>query len=56
MGFYKKENRWKSYKKILEKYANFCNSELLLKKYSEVNEYLKKRKVGEKEINFFMDS
>ena len=48
-----KENRWKSYKKILEKYANFCNKELLIKKYSEVNEYLKKRKVGEKEINFF---
>ncbi len=48
-----KENRWKTYKKILEKYTNFCNSELLLKKYSEVNEYLKKRQVGEKEINFF---
>ena len=48
-----KENRWKSYKKILEKYVNFSNNELLSKKYSEVNEYLKKRTVGEKEINFF---
>ena len=48
-----KENRWSTYKKILEKYTNFCNNELLSKKYSEVNEYLNKRKVGEKEINFF---
>tara|TARA_B100000029_G_scaffold306036_1_gene298921 strand:- start:38 stop:1825 length:1788 start_codon:yes stop_codon:yes gene_type:complete len=48
-----KENRWKTYKKILEKYVVFCNNDLLLKKYPEVNEYLNKRKLTEKEINFF---
>ena len=48
-----KQNRWKIYNKILEKYANFCIEELESKKYSEVNEYLQKRKVTNKEIDFF---
>jgi len=48
-----KQNRWKIYNKILEKYANFCIEELESKKYPEVNEYLQKRKVTNKEIDFF---
>ena len=31
-----KENRWKIYKTILEKYSTFCHEELLSKKYTEV--------------------
>jgi len=48
-----KENRWIIYKKILENYTNFCHDELISKKYPEVNDYLNKRKITEKEINFF---
>ena len=48
-----KENRWNIYKKILEKYSNFCHEELISKKHSEVNEYLNIRKTNTNEINFF---
>tara|TARA_Y100000590_G_scaffold76445_1_gene84576 strand:+ start:531 stop:2318 length:1788 start_codon:yes stop_codon:yes gene_type:complete len=48
-----KENRWKIYKTILDKYSTFCHEELLSKKYTEVYEYLNKRKVDDKEISFF---
>ena len=48
-----KESRWNIYKKILEKYVNFCHEELVSKKYPEVYEYLNKRKTTEKEIHFF---
>ncbi len=48
-----KEKRWKIYKSILEKYSNFCHEELISGKYPEVMDYLKKRKIPEKEIIFF---
>ena len=48
-----KQNRWKIYNEILEKYANFCHQELLSNKYPEVLEYLNKRKTTNKEIVFF---
>ena len=48
-----KENRWKIYKNFLDEYANLCNNELLSEKHSEVNEYLKNRKISKKEISFF---
>jgi len=48
-----KDNRWNIYKKILEKYSNFCHTELISEKYPEVLEYLSKRKLTKKEIIFF---
>jgi len=48
-----KENRWKVYKEILEKYANLCHENLLSAKYPNVLEYLNKRKTRKEEINFF---
>ena len=48
-----KQNRWKIYNTILEKYANFCHEELMSGKYPEVLEYLNKRKTTKKEIIFF---
>jgi len=48
-----KENRWKIYNSILEKYVNFCHEELLSNKYPEVLAYLIKRKITKKEIIFF---
>jgi DNA primase len=48
-----KDNRWKIYKLILEKYVNFCHEELISKKYLEVTAYLKERKIPIEEINFF---
>ena len=48
-----KENRWKVYSSILEKYANFCNAELVQGKYPEIFDYLIKRKITKKEIIFF---
>ena len=48
-----KENRWSVYKKILEKYTSLCHEDLIKRKYIEVNQYLNKRKISEKEINFF---
>ena len=47
-----KQNRWKIYNTILEKYANFCHEELMSEKYPEVLEYLNKRKTTKKEIIF----
>jgi len=48
-----RQNRWKTYNAILEKYANFCHEELISEKYPEVLEYLNKRKTTKKEIIFF---
>ena len=48
-----KENRWKIYKTILEKYSNFCHQELNSGKYPEIIEYLKNRKISNSEISFF---
>ena len=48
-----KENRWKIYKIILERYKNFCHEELVSGKYPYVLEYLTKRKITKKEILFF---
>ena len=48
-----KQNRWVTYKLILEKYSNFCNEELISEKYPEVTEYLNIRKITKKEITFF---
>ena len=48
-----KEKRWKIYNTILEKYTEFCHNQLLSGKYSEVLEYLNKRKITKKEIVFF---
>jgi len=48
-----KQNRWNTYKLILEKYSEFCFEELISGKYPEVIEYLNTRKISKKEINFF---
>jgi len=48
-----KENRWKVYSSILEKYTNFFHEELIQGKYPEIFEYLIKRKITKKEIIFF---
>jgi len=48
-----KQNRWKIYNLILEKYVNFCHEELISEKCPEVNEYLNNRKITKKEIDFF---
>ncbi len=48
-----RQNRWKVYKKILEKYTSFCHEQLVSKKYSEVLEYLNNRKITKDEIIFF---
>ena len=48
-----KQKRWNTYKLILEKYSSFCHEELISEKYSEVIEYLNKRKITKKEIIFF---
>ena len=45
--------RWDIYKKILEKYTNFCHEELINGKCPEAFEYLKKRKITKKEIFSF---
>ena len=47
-----KQNRWKAYKLILEKYSNFCYEELISGKYLEVTKYLNVRKTTKKEIDF----
>ena len=48
-----KQNRWEIYKKILKKYSDFCHEKLISGKYTEILEYLNKRKVTKKEIIFF---
>jgi len=48
-----KQNRWKIYNAILEKYVNYCHKELVSKKHPEVLEYLNKRKTTSKEIISF---
>ena len=48
-----RQNRWKIYNSILEKYVNFCHEELISGKYPDVLEYLNKRKITKKEIIFF---
>ena len=48
-----KENRWKIYNTILEKYANYCHNELVSGKHPEILEYLSKRKMTNEEIVYF---
>ena len=48
-----KEERWKVYNLILEKYTNFCHEELLSEKNPIINQYLIGRKITKKEISFF---
>tara|TARA_Y100000590_G_scaffold312231_1_gene352854 strand:- start:10530 stop:12317 length:1788 start_codon:yes stop_codon:yes gene_type:complete len=48
-----KQNRWKIYNSILEKYAAFCHDELISEKHPEILKYLENRKVTKKEITFF---
>ena len=48
-----RQNRWKIYNAILEKYTNFCHEELISGKHPEIVEYLDKRKTTKKEIIFF---
>jgi DNA primase len=48
-----RQNRWKIYNTILEKYSNFCHEELVAGKHPEVSKYLQNRKVTKKEIIFF---
>ena len=49
-----RQNRWKIYNTILEKYANFCHEQLISGKKTEIFEYLNnKRLITKKEIVFF---
>ena len=48
-----KENRWKIYNAILEKYTNFCHEEIASEKNSEITKYLERRKITKKEIDDF---
>lgn len=48
-----KQNRWKIYNSILEKYTNLCHEELVQKKHSQILDYLQQRKLTAEEINFF---
>jgi len=48
-----RQNRWKTYNAILEKYTNLCHKELISEKNSTVLEYLNKRKLTKKEMIFF---
>ena len=48
-----KQNRWKTYNLILEKYKRFCHEELVSERHSAVNDYLNKRKISRKEISTF---
>ena len=48
-----KQNRWKIYNSILEKYAKICHEELMSGKYTEVLEYLNNRKIKKEEMIYF---
>ena len=48
-----KQNRWKIYNSILEKYSNYCHEEMMSEKYPEVIKYLNNRKITNKEIIYF---
>ena len=48
-----RQNRWKIYNTILERYVNLCHEEILSKKYNDVTQYLDKRKITKNEISFF---
>jgi len=48
-----REDRWKIYKTILEKYSDFCHEELISGKNPVALNYLLNRKISKKEINFF---
>ena len=48
-----KQDRWKIYNAILEKYTSFCHQELISEAHPEVLEYLNKRKTHREEIIFF---
>ena len=41
-----KQNRWKIYNSILEKYSNLCHEEIISGKNSEGIEYLNRRKIS----------
>ena len=48
-----RQNRWKIYNSILEKYVNYCHEELISEKYPEIFDYLNNRKITKKEIIYF---
>ena len=48
-----KQNRWKTYNDIFEKYTSFCHEELTLNKYPEIQKYLKGRKITNNELSYF---
>ena len=48
-----KQKRYNIYNSVLEKYTNFCHEELMTGKYSEVSQYLEKRKITKSELSFF---
>ena len=48
-----KQKRYNIYNSILEKYSNLCHKDLVSGKYSEVSQYLEKRKITKNEISFF---
>ena len=48
-----KQNRLNIYNSILEKYTTLCHEELISGKHNEINNYLDKRKLTNKEIAFF---
>ena len=48
-----RQKKWKIYNLILEKYSKFCYEELVSGKHPDVSEYLEKRKISNKEIDFF---
>jgi len=48
-----RQNRWKIYNNILEKYISFCHDELVSQKYLEISKYLDERKIKKEELIFF---
>ena len=48
-----REKKWQTYSKILEKYKSYYNNELKNNKSKELESYLLKRGLTEKEINYF---
>ena len=48
-----REIKWNTYKKILEKYVNFCHKELVSNNNSQALNYLNKRQITKSEIDYF---
>ena len=48
-----REKKWQIYSKILEQYKTYYHNELKNNKSKELNSYLLKRGLREKEINYF---